>query len=590
MAGFFKKIFSFGKKEVVEERIDETAPLPPIKWDALEALKPAAEQTVPEFLKREEPKPAPETQSPVEPISPPVVEAAPAPQPVPEEPKPEPTPTIPPAPEPVVPSEPEPLPEPEPVEQPQPAPEVPAEPAEPEEIPAPPPAAPEPAPEPQPQEVPAPAPTEPEIVPSRPERQPEPAPVEVPTPPAEVPAEQPAPIEVPPPTPSSVPPSSEAGPAPETEAPPAEIPPPIRQPGPVETQPILAEIAPEPQPLPQPAPQPKPALAPGKVTVTKKVEQKAEPQKAPEPAPRRSWFQRMKDGLARSSRELTGNIAGVFTKKKLDEDTLQDLEDVLIRADLGMETALRVTDALAASRYGKDVSDTEVRAIMAAEVEKVLTHVAMPLELDLSHKPHVILVVGVNGTGKTTTIGKLAAKLTDGGLSVMLAAGDTFRAAAIEQLKIWGERTKSPVIASKLGADAAGLAYDAFERAKEAGSDVLIIDTAGRLQNKTELMAELEKIVRVLGKLDPEAPHTVLQTVDATTGQNALNQVEIFRNVAGVNGLVMTKLDGTARGGILVAIAAKHKLPVYFIGVGEQVDDLEPFSASEFARAIAGVA
>ncbi|RWC51673.1 MAG: signal recognition particle-docking protein FtsY [Mesorhizobium sp.] len=340
--------------------------------------------------------------------------------------------------------------------------------------------------------------------------------------------------------------------------------------------------------MPQPAPKPVPA--PGKVTVTKKVEQKAEPRKAPEPAPRRSWFQRMKDGLARSSKELTGNIAGVFTKRKLDEETLQDLEDVLIRADLGMETALRVTDALASSRYGKDVSDTEVRAIMAAEVEKVLTHVAMPLELDLSHKPHVILVVGVNGTGKTTTIGKLAAKLTDGGLSVMLAAGDTFRAAAIEQLKIWGERTKSPVIASKLGADAAGLAYDAFERAKEAGSDVLIIDTAGRLQNKTELMAELEKIVRVLGKLDPEAPHTVLQTVDATTGQNALNQVEIFRNVAGVNGLVMTKLDGTARGGILVAIAAKHKLPVYFIGVGEQVDDLEPFSASEFARAIAGVA
>jgi fused signal recognition particle receptor len=223
-------------------------------------------------------------------------------------------------------------------------------------------------------------------------------------------------------------------------------------------------------------------------------------------------------------------------------------------------------------------------------MEKVLAPVALPLELDLSHKPHVILVVGVNGTGKTTTIGKLAAKLAEGGLSVMLAAGDTFRAAAIEQLKIWGERTNSPVVASKLGADAAGLAYDAFERAKEAGSDVLIIDTAGRLQNKAELMAELEKIVRVLGKLDPEAPHTVLQTVDATTGQNALNQVEIFKNVAGVNGLVLTKLDGTARGGILVAIAAKHRLPVYFIGVGEQVDDLEPFSAKEFAQAIAGVA
>ncbi|TPL81480.1 signal recognition particle-docking protein FtsY [Mesorhizobium sp. B2-3-12] len=595
MAGFFKKIFSFGKKEVVEERIDETAPLPPIKWEQLDALKPAAEQALPEFLKREE------------------VAAEAAPGPAPEEPKPEPVPTIPPAPEPTVPSEPERQPEPAPEEKPAPPPQTPEPPA-PEEIP-PPPVVPEPTPEPRPQETP-PAPSEPEIAPSPPERQPEPAPVEVP-------ADMPAPVEVPPASPVEAPqsaseqPTSEAGAAPHppagtfspyrdgekreasplapssqvapaTEAPSAEIAPPIRQPAPVETQPVIAEIAPEPQSIPQPAPEAKPA--PGKVTVAKKVEQKAEPVKAPEPAPRRSWFQRMRDGLARSSRELTGNIAGVFTKRKLDEETLQDLEDVLIRADLGVETALRITDALAASRYGKDVSDTDVRTVMATEVEKVLTPVARSLELDLSHKPHVILVVGVNGTGKTTTIGKLAAKLTDGGLSVMLAAGDTFRAAAIEQLKIWGERTKSPVIASKLGADAAGLAYDAFERAKEAGSDVLIIDTAGRLQNKTELMAELEKIVRVLGKLDPEAPHTVLQTVDATTGQNALNQVEIFRNIAGVNGLVMTKLDGTARGGILVAIAAKHKLPVYFIGVGEQVDDLEPFSASEFARAIAGVA
>ncbi|MER9418632.1 signal recognition particle-docking protein FtsY [Mesorhizobium sp. M0306] len=585
MAGFFKKIFSFGKKEVGEERPDEAAPLPPIKWDELEALKPAAEQAVPEFLKREEPRPE------VEAVPPPPVEPElpPAPQPAPaEEPKPEPSPTIPP--EPDI----------------QPEPETPAE--EPEEIRAGP-VAPEPVPEPE----------QPEIV------QPEPPSTEAgaaPHPPAgtfspysdgekgadrnaeppfESGEEEAATLTPPSPRTSrgegkgegQLQPAQDAAPAaevtpPAPEAPPAEIPPPIRQPAPVETKPVLTEIAPEPEAIPQPSPEPKPA--PGKVTVTKKVEQKAEPQKAPEPAPRRSWFQRMRDGLARSSRELSGNIAGVFTKRKLDDDTLQDLEDVLIRADLGMETALRVTDALSASRYGKDVSDTEVRAIMAAEVEKVLTHVAMPLELDLSHKPHVILVVGVNGTGKTTTIGKLAAKLTDGGLSVMLAAGDTFRAAAIEQLKIWGERTNSPVIASKLGADAAGLAYDAFERAKEAGSDVLIIDTAGRLQNKTELMAELEKIVRVLGKLDPEAPHTVLQTVDATTGQNALNQVEIFRNVAGVNGLVMTKLDGTARGGILVAIAAKHKLPVYFIGVGEQVDDLEPFSASEFARAIAGVA
>jgi fused signal recognition particle receptor len=417
----------------------------------------------------------------------------------------------------------------------------------------------------------------------------------------------------------------------------AEILPPIRVPDPAPVEPLIAEVAPEPVVIPdavsgdRSSPRsrgegqagdegqrsaaeedataslpistagaaPHPAAATfspqagrsgtsGKVVVTKKVEAKAEPVVAPV-APRPSWFQRMREGLSRSSRELSSNIAGVFTKKKLDEETLQDLEDVLIRADLGVETALRVTDTLASTRLGRDVSDAEVRAVMAHEVENVLKPVALPLELDLSHKPHVILVVGVNGTGKTTTIGKLAAKLTAGGLNVMLAAGDTFRAAAIEQLKIWGERTNSPVIATKLGADAAGLAYDAFEKAKAAGSDVLIIDTAGRLQNKAELMAELEKIVRVLGKLDPEAPHTVLQTVDATTGQNALNQVEIFRNVAGVNGLVMTKLDGTARGGILVAIAAKHRLPVYFIGVGEQVDDLEPFSASEFARAIAGV-
>ncbi|TKD44014.1 MAG: signal recognition particle-docking protein FtsY [Mesorhizobium sp.] len=604
MAGFFKKIFSFGKKEVVDERIDESTPLPPIKWDALEALKPASEQTVPEFLKREEPRPEAEAvpPPPVEPEAPPASQPAPV-----EEAEPEPAPTI--RPEPDI------QPEPAPVEEP----EAPAKQAAPKEIPV----APvirQPAREPDPEEIPEPEPTQEIVQSERPSSERGAAP----HPPAgtfsrhrdgekgadrhaEPPFEsgkEEAPTLTPPsprplrgegkgegqrgPAQDAAPPAEPPSTAPEPEAPPAEIPPPIRQPTPVEAKPVLAEIAPEPEAVPQPPPEPKPA--PGKVTVTKKVEQRAEPQKAPEPAPKRSWFQRMKEGLARSSRELSGNIAGVFTKRKLDEDTLQDLEDVLIRADLGMETALRITDSLAASRYGKDVSEAEVRAIMATEVEKVLTHVALPLELDLSHKPHVILVVGVNGTGKTTTIGKLAAKLTDGGLSVMLAAGDTFRAAAIEQLKIWGERTKSPVIASKLGADAAGLAYEAFEQAKQAGSDVLIIDTAGRLQNKTELMAELEKIVRVLGKLDPEAPHTVLQTVDATTGQNALNQVEIFRNVAGVNGLVMTKLDGTARGGILVAIAAKHKLPVYFIGVGEQVDDLEPFSASEFARAIAGVA
>jgi fused signal recognition particle receptor len=308
------------------------------------------------------------------------------------------------------------------------------------------------------------------------------------------------------------------------------------------------------------------------------------------PAQKLTWYQRLRQGLARTSSQLTGQITALFTKRKLDEETLQDLEDLLIQADLGLETALRITDTLSSERYGKDVSGEDVTRIMAAEITKVLGPVAKPLQLDLSHKPHVILVVGVNGTGKTTTIGKLAAKLSGAGLKVMLAAGDTFRAAAIEQLKIWAERTKSDIVSSKLGADAAGLAYEAFEQARLKKSDVLIIDTAGRLQNKTELMAELEKIVRVLGKLDPDAPHTVLQTLDATTGQNALNQVEIFRNVAGVNGLIMTKLDGTARGGILVAISAKHKLPVYFIGVGEGIDDLEPFEAKDFAEAIAGIA
>ncbi|MGE7369575.1 signal recognition particle-docking protein FtsY [Neorhizobium sp. NPDC001467] len=305
--------------------------------------------------------------------------------------------------------------------------------------------------------------------------------------------------------------------------------------------------------------------------------------------PSLTWFQRLRAGLARTSSQLTGQISALFTKRKLDEQTLEELEDLLIQADLGVETAMRIADTLSSERYGRDVTGEDVSRIMSAEITKVLTPVAQPLQLDLDHKPHVILVVGVNGTGKTTTIGKLAAKLSGSGLKVMLAAGDTFRAAAIEQLKIWADRTGSEFIGTKLGADAAGLAYDAFEQARAKKSDVLIIDTAGRLQNRTELMAELEKIVRVLNKLDPDAPHTVLQTLDATTGQNAMNQVEIFRNVAGVSGLIMTKLDGTARGGILVAIAAKHKLPVYFIGVGEGVDDLEPFEAQDFAHAIAGL-
>lgn len=302
-----------------------------------------------------------------------------------------------------------------------------------------------------------------------------------------------------------------------------------------------------------------------------------------------SWFQRLKKGLSRSSSSLTDGITSIFTKRKLDADAIQDLEDILIQADLGVDTAMAITDSLSEGRYDKEISDEEVRSVLAAEVCKVLAPVAQPLQIGHDRRPHIVLVVGVNGTGKTTTIGKLASKLRANGRSVMLAAGDTFRAAAIDQLKIWAERTGSSVVARDPGADAAGLVFDAVTQARAAGTDVLLVDTAGRLQNRTELMAELEKVVRVIRKIDPTAPHTVLLTLDATTGQNALSQVEIFAKTAGVTGLVMTKLDGTARGGILVAIASKYGLPVHYIGIGEGIDDLEPFSAEEFANAIAGL-
>ncbi|EFO32388.1 signal recognition particle-docking protein FtsY [Roseibium sp. TrichSKD4] len=309
-----------------------------------------------------------------------------------------------------------------------------------------------------------------------------------------------------------------------------------------------------------------------------------------EAEPKLSWFQKLKKGLSRSSSALTDGISSIFTKRKLDASMLEELEDILIQADLGVDTAMAITDRLSDGRYDKEIAPDEVRAILSEEVEKVLAPVAQPLNLETGKKPHVVLMVGVNGTGKTTTIGKLSQKLAAEGKKVMLAAGDTFRAAAVEQLKIWGERTGAEVIARDTGADAAGLAFDAMKEAMAKDVDVLLIDTAGRLQNKAELMDELEKVIRVIKKHDPEAPHTVLLTLDATTGQNALNQVEIFGKVAGVTGLVMTKLDGTARGGILVAIAAKHQMPVHFIGVGEGVDDLEPFSAKDFASAIAGLA
>ena len=303
---------------------------------------------------------------------------------------------------------------------------------------------------------------------------------------------------------------------------------------------------------------------------------------------KKSWFKRLSDGLTKTSSKLTTGITGLFTKRKLDDEMLEELEDLLIGADLGVETASRITAALRKGRFDKEIAPDEVRDVLAQEVERVLGPVAKPLRIDASHKPHVILVVGVNGTGKTTTIGKLSARLRQEGKSVMLAAGDTFRAAAIDQLKIWGERTGAPVIAGAVGADSAGLSYSALQAAQAGGHDVLLLDTAGRLQNKAVLMEELQKVVRVLRKLDPSAPHDVLLVLDATTGQNAMLQVEAFKATAGVTGLVMTKLDGTARGGILVAISAKHAIPVHAIGVGEGVDDFQPFEAKEFAKAIAG--
>jgi fused signal recognition particle receptor len=302
-----------------------------------------------------------------------------------------------------------------------------------------------------------------------------------------------------------------------------------------------------------------------------------------------SWWRRLSGGLKRTSSSLGTAVADLVTKRKLDRAMLDDIEDVLLRADLGTEVAARIAAAVGVGRYDKSISADDVKSVVATEVEKVLVPVAKPLVIDETQKPFVILVVGVNGSGKTTTIGKLAAKLSAEGRKVMLAAGDTFRAAAIEQLKIWGERTKSPVIAGTQGSDSASLAFNALTAAREGKLDVLLIDTAGRLQNKAELMNELEKVVRVIRKVDTSAPHAVLLVLDATVGQNALSQVEAFHRTAGVTGLVMTKLDGTARGGILVALAEKFKLPVHFIGVGEGIDDLAPFTARDFAQAIAGI-
>jgi fused signal recognition particle receptor len=304
-----------------------------------------------------------------------------------------------------------------------------------------------------------------------------------------------------------------------------------------------------------------------------------------DPDTTKSWWQRLTGGLKRTSSSIGAAISDVMMRGAISPESVLEIEEALIRADLGVDVAARLATTIGQGRY---LSLAEVKTVLAAEVEKVLAPVAKPL-LPGDTKPFVILVVGVNGSGKTTTIGKLAARFRREGKKVMLAAGDTFRAAAIDQLKIWASRTGASIVAREPGSDAAGLAFDALAQARRDGVDILLIDTAGRLQNRAELMDELEKMVRVMRKVDAAVPHAVLLVLDATVGQNALQQVEVFHRIAGVTGLAMTKLDGTARGGILVAIAEKHRLPVHFVGVGEGVDDLAPFAAADFARAIAGI-
>ncbi len=342
----------------------------------------------------------------------------------------------------------------------------------------------------------------------------------------------------------------------------------VEKPEPVETA-VAAESEPEPAPV-------------------EAVAEKEPEVEKPE-VEKKGWLSRLREGLSKSTKKVAESITGLFTKKKLDQQTLDDLEDALIQADLGVTVASRLVAKLGKERFGKEVTDEEVRAAFADDIAEILQPVAVPLSIDPARKPHVVLVIGVNGSGKTTTIAKLAGLYKGEGRSVILAAGDTFRAAAVEQLKVWGDRAGVPVVSKPTGADAAGLAYEALERARAEKTDVLLIDTAGRLHNKTNLMEELAKIVRVIRKLDPEAPHSCLLVLDATTGQNAHAQVETFKAMSPVDALVLTKLDGSAKGGVLVALAEKFKLPVVAIGVGEGIDDLRPFEARAFARGLMGL-
>jgi fused signal recognition particle receptor len=377
------------------------------------------------------------------------------------------------------------------------------------------------------------------------------------------PATDPEPAEEPEPTPPEVPPQA-------PEPPPQEVPepgtPPVREPEPV---PATPGVPPEgPEPVRQGSPEGVPATA-----------ALAEAPAAESGEPRRGLFDRL---LGRRA------TAAPVLRRVVDDEMLESLEELLIASDMGVETAMRVTANLAESHAGRRLSTEEIKAVLAAEIARIMDTVATPMPLFPS-KPQVVLVVGVNGSGKTTTIGKLASQFRAAGKSVMIAAGDTFRAAAVEQLQIWGERAGVPVMTAPQGSDPASLAFDAMSRAQREGTDLLMIDTAGRLQNRADLMEELSKIVRVIRKKDPEAPHNTLLVLDATTGQNALSQVEIFRRMADVSGLVMTKLDGTAKGGVLVALADRFGLPIHAIGVGEQIDDLDAFDPQDFARALTGV-
>ncbi|MBV8888340.1 MAG: signal recognition particle-docking protein FtsY [Alphaproteobacteria bacterium] len=358
-------------------------------------------------------------------------------------------------------------------------------------------------------------------------------------------------------------------------------------PEPVSAGSIAEVIAPERAPEPPPSEHSPPELSPDPAPA---IESMAAPAPPPtEPAEPRGWLGRLRAGLQKSSARLTEGINTIFNRRRLDDAALDELEDLLISSDMGIGVSGEVVEALRRTRFNQEVAPEEVRQALAEEVIRLVEPVMKPLRIDMSKKPFTILVVGVNGSGKTTTIGKLARQYRDQGRRVMLAAGDTFRAAAIEQLQIWGARAGCEVVTRPMGADAAGLAFDAFMRARAEGIDILLIDTAGRLHNKADLMGELQKIVRVLKKVDADAPHSVLLVLDATVGQNAHAQAEVFREMVGVTGIVMTKLDGTARGGVLVSLAEKYGIPIHAIGIGEGADDLRPFEARAYARSLVGL-